>query len=104
MQRDKMTRRVFIGSNVALATAALLPRSSFASDSKSNSNDNGAITNTLSAAVRHIDSSRFDKALTSKCQQSLEVLSNCIYYDLRWAEDAFETDTAGRSYRHTKIK
>lgn len=104
MQRDKMTRRVFIGSNVAWATAALLPRPSFAADSQSNSNGNDAITNTFAAPVRRIDFSRFDKALTAECQQSLDVLSNCIYYDLRWAEDAFETDAAGRSYKHEKMK
>ena len=35
MQRGKMTRRVFIGSNAALAATALLPHPSFAADSKS---------------------------------------------------------------------
>jgi len=55
---------------------------------------------TPAAAVRPIDFSRFDKALTAECRQCLEVLSNCIYYNLRWAKKAIEADAAGRSYVH----
>ena len=53
--------------------------------------------------MRRIDFSRFKKALTVECQQCLDVLSNCAYYDLRWAEDAFGTDVVGRSYIHKKM-
>jgi len=60
--------------------------------------------NAPGAGVRGIDFSRFDRALTGECRQSLEVLSNCVYYNLRWATGAFETDAAGRSYIHTEMK
>jgi len=75
MQRDKMTQRDFIGINAALVAASLVPRLSFAAASKSISNDNAAMTNTLATAVRRIDFSRFNKAFTAECQQSLDVLS-----------------------------
>jgi len=104
MHRDTMTRRAFVGNHAALAAAALLPRRSFAADRQSHSHGHEIVANTLSAAVRPIDFSRFDQTLTGECRQSLDVLSNCVYYDLRWAEDTFETDAAGRSYIHRKLK